>query len=75
MPTEKIWVVSHILVHISLICFSFLLLFFLQFYWKFPYIQFFLSNPLKNNIFTFPTDEKYVILFHYIMPVLQYVKY
>lgn len=30
---------------------------FIWFYWKFPYIQFFLSNPLKNNIFTFPTDE------------------
>uniref|UniRef100_A0A8C1YL93 AB hydrolase-1 domain-containing protein n=1 Tax=Cyprinus carpio TaxID=7962 RepID=A0A8C1YL93_CYPCA len=27
------------------------------FYWKFPYIQFFLFNPLKNNILVFPTDE------------------
>ncbi|KTG40792.1 hypothetical protein cypCar_00008118, partial [Cyprinus carpio] len=30
------------------------------FYWKFPYIQFFLFNPLKNNILVFPTDEKYI---------------
>ncbi|RXN28295.1 transmembrane 9 superfamily member 3 [Labeo rohita] len=28
-----------------------------MFYWKFPYIQFFLFNPLKNNIYVFPTDE------------------
>uniref|UniRef100_A0A671RUX1 AB hydrolase-1 domain-containing protein n=1 Tax=Sinocyclocheilus anshuiensis TaxID=1608454 RepID=A0A671RUX1_9TELE len=30
---------------------------FIWFYWKFPYIQFFLFSPLKNNIFIFPTDE------------------
>ncbi|KAK2896619.1 hypothetical protein QQF64_005863 [Cirrhinus molitorella] len=30
---------------------------FTWFYWKFPYIQFFLFNPLKNNKYTFPTDE------------------
>uniref|UniRef100_A0A671L3H6 Monoacylglycerol lipase ABHD12-like n=1 Tax=Sinocyclocheilus anshuiensis TaxID=1608454 RepID=A0A671L3H6_9TELE len=30
---------------------------FTWFYWKFPYIQFFLFNPLKNNIFVFPTNE------------------
>ncbi len=63
MQEQKIWVVNHSLVHKSyLYLFSFP--FFLQFYWKFPYIQFFLFNPLKNNIFVFPTDEKYVILFH-----------
>ncbi|TRY91205.1 hypothetical protein DNTS_035388 [Danionella cerebrum] len=27
------------------------------FYWKFPYIQFFLFNPMKNNKLVFPTDE------------------
>ncbi|XP_077093387.1 lysophosphatidylserine lipase ABHD12-like isoform X1 [Siphateles boraxobius] len=27
------------------------------FYWKFPYIQFFLFNPLKNNIVVFPTNK------------------
>ncbi|XP_051773263.1 lysophosphatidylserine lipase ABHD12-like isoform X2 [Ctenopharyngodon idella] len=27
------------------------------FYWKFPYIQFFLFNPLKNNIVEFPNDK------------------
>ncbi|XP_067241299.1 lysophosphatidylserine lipase ABHD12-like isoform X3 [Chanodichthys erythropterus] len=27
------------------------------FYWKFPYIQFFLFNPLKNNIVEFPTEK------------------
>ncbi|XP_052469246.1 lysophosphatidylserine lipase ABHD12 [Carassius gibelio] len=30
---------------------------FTWFYWKFPYIQFYLFNPLKNNILVFPTDE------------------
>ncbi|XP_073691178.1 lysophosphatidylserine lipase ABHD12-like [Garra rufa] len=30
---------------------------FTWFYWKFPYIQFYLLNPLKNNKYTFPTDE------------------
>ncbi|XP_056326213.1 lysophosphatidylserine lipase ABHD12 isoform X1 [Danio aesculapii] len=27
------------------------------FYWKFPYIQFFLFNPMKNNKIVFPSDE------------------
>ncbi|XP_073729239.1 lysophosphatidylserine lipase ABHD12 [Misgurnus anguillicaudatus] len=27
------------------------------FYWKFPYIQYYLFNPLKNNILIFPTHE------------------
>ncbi|KAG1950871.1 monoacylglycerol lipase ABHD12 [Pimephales promelas] len=27
------------------------------FYWKFPYIQLFLFNPLKNNIVVFPTNK------------------
>uniref|UniRef100_A0A671L8V8 Monoacylglycerol lipase ABHD12-like n=1 Tax=Sinocyclocheilus anshuiensis TaxID=1608454 RepID=A0A671L8V8_9TELE len=28
-----------------------------KFYWKFPYIQYFLFNPLKNKDLNLPTDE------------------